>query len=288
ALVEQRENLQQQNSNMARSNENLERLKGEYEEDIENTLDEQKAAQDKQINEMRWSDHWASGYDTYKTAMSFGRAAMSISNMFNPDSDWGGYSKSIDKAFATLNDLEHFEDELCKSGIIGSGSTENLIINNVNGRVQSGAHIEGYREGPYTDMNGRQVYNYLITGAVVPLMENFNSPFNVEIRVKGAGTRTVVLFEGIVVKDDNDQVISYTIRSTDYFNLDENNNPTKDEYKRSDGIVFDFNSLTQIKMQGETKKYTEVCIKFLSNPDNYFNEVMLDNNEMCNDIAGGE
>ncbi|MFH1916531.1 MAG: hypothetical protein ABIJ21_04655, partial [Nanoarchaeota archaeon] len=236
-----------------------------------------------QKRDIAWEVHWKEGWSAYSTAMSFGRVASSISTLFRPDNDWGDYSSLVDDTFGTLNNIAHFEDQLCKVGMPGYKSVNNLVINEAGGRRQSGAHIEGSKEGPQTDAQGRSYYNYLITGAVTPKK---GDNFRIKVIARGGTTRILRDYTAIRDEDEHGNLRGYNVTMTDYTTLDENGEPTQTSRMTGKSVTFDFTSLSIIKLEHEDHDYNKVCINFeVENLEDYFSRVLISGNELCNDIV---
>jgi hypothetical protein len=260
--------------------ETKEKIKERKEDIKEKTKTKEEA--NKKINDIAiYQAGFGTGWAKYSTAIQFGRTVTQISNMFFPQEDYWGYADLRDKVFSKVNDILYFEDSLCKVNIPFNNPVSNLVLNNANGKIQSGAHIEGQKDGPVKNQNNQNVYNYLITGAIAP---NNVKDFNAIIVGKGSSEKTLRQYQVYERKDNEGNTIGYDLTITDYIELNENNQPTITTQSFESSIVMDMGT-RPIRLEMVEQEFTQVCIRFLSNPERHFTETFLEHNEMCNELS---
>lgn len=249
----------------------------------ERTKDQVKTLRGQLKRSAAWNELWKDPWTAYSSAMAFGKAAQSLSQLFGYEEIRGTYGDIVVDTFETLNQISHFEDPMCERGFnIGYGSVDSIVINNVNGRTQSGAHVEGQREGPTTDANGFTYYNYLITGAAIPKK---GDDFHMQVIAKGGTTK--ILRDYTVQKgtDEHGTFIGYNVTTTDYVKLNEYHEPTVTTRMTGKSVLIEFTSSSNIKIERDNVLYDRICLHFdVNDIGDYFTVAQLDNNELCNRI----
>ncbi|MFH1073175.1 MAG: hypothetical protein V1743_07145 [Nanoarchaeota archaeon] len=209
---------------------------------------------DATLDYVRHENNWGTTFKTWSNAMGVANAVNSFSKLIYPRQSFGSYSRGIDKFFSSqvFNLDSYAEEKICLSNSLGLKSRErNIVITDYGAAgMRSGAHIEGMMDGPTPDEQGRNVYTYYVTGAVVPrVTDQFGNGFTFDIILKNSG---------------EEKVINQTTLTKDA--------PSKEFTAQ--------NALT-VSLPG---KYVQVCVRFHGGMDRYFDVVNLDNNRLCNTI----
>lgn len=205
-------------------------------------------------------------FQAWRSAAAYGRAVHQLSMVMIPNGVWKGYSDTVNRALGetwlgyVFNTQAKLERDFCTSrleeGSVGASTVMNF---DQSGYRHTAAHIEGEAEEIVNYSSSPPVYTgnyiYVISGGI-----------------------TNGIPDNDALDDDNHPLEFDIVLDNTFIIQNRTSVNASQKYSLGSGSPLRFT---------EPHLYSKVCIRFYSNPHNFFDEVFVENSnpwELCNEI----